>query len=60
VDTEIKDLEFSKNGQSEAKIKQIDEQIKKLKEFKNNINSASVEEVESLEKMYATLIKVKK
>jgi hypothetical protein len=60
VDAEIKDLEFSKNGQSEAKIKQIDEQIKKLKEFKNNINSASVEEVESLEKMYATLIKVKK
>ena len=60
VDAEIKDLEFSKNGQSEAKIKQIDNQITKLKEFKNNINRASVEEVESLEKMYETLIKVKK
>ena len=60
VDAEIKDLEFSKNWQSEAKIKQIDKQIEKLKEFKNNINRASVEEVESLEKMYETLIKVKK
>lgn len=60
VDAEIKDLEFSKNWKSEAKIKQIDEQIKKLKEFKNNVNRAWVEEVESLEKMYETLIKVKK
>lgn len=57
IDSEIKDLEFSKNGQSESKIRQIDEQIKKLKEFKNKINRSTVQEVETLEGLYTNLIK---
>ena len=57
IDSEIKDLEFSKNGQSESKIRQIDEQIKKLKEFKNKVNRSTVQEVETLEGLYTNLIK---
>ena len=60
IDTEIKDLEFSKNGQSEAKIKQIEAKIQKLKDFKKNLEKISVQEVESLEWIYKSFLKVKK
>jgi hypothetical protein len=62
IDSEISSLEMTKKWETEwsAKFKQIDEQIKKLKEFKNNVNRASVQEVESLEWIYETLVKVKK
>ena len=52
VKTQVKD--------SPAKVRQIEGQIDKLKEFKKNINRASVQEVESLEWIYSSLIKVKK
>ena len=62
IDSEISSLEMAKKWETEwsAKFKQIDEQIKKLKEFKNNVNRASIQEVESLEWIYETLVKVKK
>ena len=62
IDSEISSLEMTKKWETEwsAKFKQIDEQIKKLKEFKNNVNRASVQEAESLEWIYETLVKVKK
>jgi hypothetical protein len=62
IDSEISSLEMAKKWEAEwsAKFNQIDEQIKKLKEFKNNVNRASVQEVESLEWIYETLVKVSK
>jgi len=62
IDSEISSLEMAKKWEAEwsAKFNQIDEQIKKLKEFKNNVNRASVQEVESLEWIYETLVKVNK
>jgi hypothetical protein len=51
VESEIASLERAKAyvKDSPAKVRQIEGQIDKLKEFKKNINHASVQEVESLE-----------
>ena len=59
IDSEISSLEMTKKWETEwsAKFKQIDEQIKKLKEFKKKINKASVQELESLEWMYKAFLK---
>ena len=70
IDGEIKTLEQDKkrildmwNHSSEewsAKITQIENQIKKLNEFKNNIKRASIKEVETLSWMYSLLLKIRK
>jgi hypothetical protein len=41
-------------------LKQIEAEIKKLEEFKNRINKATIKEVENLDSMYSVITRVRK
>lgn len=60
IKNDITKLENEKTYSSWPKLKQIEAEIKKLEEFKNRINKATIKEVENLDSMYSVITRVRK